>query len=76
MDDREFATKLRQVHELREASWGGNPPAYTRHYPGLITEVFGNSPWAKIADCLFTAGYCEMWEFCDEILGPEQPTGN
>lgn len=48
-------------------------PGYTKTYSACIQEVVGDDPIATILGCLFTAGYCDMFEFADQVLGPETP---
>lgn len=47
--------------------WEGK---YTKDYVECIYEVVGDDPITLILACLFTAGYCEMYDFCGQVLGP------
>lgn len=53
---------------ISEPRWIGK---YGRDMDACIHEVVGDDPIALILDCLFTAGFSEMWEFCDQVLGKE-----
>jgi len=80
----EFAGWLRKVSDIREASWDENAGvmsrhtglpygAYQKHYGDpLYSEAGIPEVWWPIFDCLLTAGYCEMWDFCDTVLGKEE----
>ena len=71
-----LATILRKVGDLHEASWNGKGYGhYTKTYRECMIEagVCESDPLTKILACLFTAGYCDMWEFCDETLGKATP---
>lgn len=77
--NRRLALAIRKVSELHEASYVGdeeykaNPHLpYRKSYYDCIREVVGNDPIATILDCLFTTGYCEMFEFADTVLEKEQ----
>src|SRR5262249_2536742 len=58
--------------ELRPPGKGGDKyRPYTKSYFDCVREVVGEDPIATILDCLFTAGYCDMFEFADAVLGAE-----
>lgn len=44
-------------------------PDYAKSYSVCIREVVGDDPIAAILDCLFTAGFCDMHEYADRVLG-------
>lgn len=46
---------------------------YAKSMHDCICEVVGSDPIATILDCLFTAGFADMYDFCDAVLGKEQP---
>lgn len=46
---------------------------YTKTYDDCIQQVVGDDPIAMILACLFTAGYSEVYDFCDQVLGPMKP---
>jgi hypothetical protein len=62
-----LARAIRQVQGLREASWTGEN--YGKSYSDCISEVVGNDPIGIILRCLFTAGYCDMFQVADKVLG-------
>lgn len=74
-----LAAVLRRVHAEREASWvpgGGQSIAtasghYTRTYRDCYPDagIGPDNPLGLILDCLFTAGFCEIWEFCEQAEG-------
>lgn len=47
--------------------WEGK---YTKDIDECIHEVVGDDPITMILACLFTAGYSDMYDFCDQVLGP------
>lgn len=63
MCNQHLARAIQRVQDLHEAT---NKP-----YLDCIREVVGNDPLATILDCLFTVCYCDMFDFCDRVLGPE-----
>jgi hypothetical protein len=69
-----LAEHIREVSELHEKSWEAGEPygEYTKDYSDCIEEVVGDDPIGLILSCLFTAGYCEMYDFCDEVLGKSE----
>jgi hypothetical protein len=75
-----LAEHIREIANLREKSW--KPEAwqgregqwygeYQKDYDECIHDVVGDDPIGLILSCLFTAGYCEMYDFCDQVLGEE-----
>lgn len=73
-----LALAIRKVHELREASYdasAGRCGGYSKRYQDCIREVVGDDPIATILSCLFTAGYCDMYEFADAVLGKVELSG-
>jgi hypothetical protein len=68
MTNQELALALRQVSKAHEASWDTFKAKYNRSMHDCIRAELGNDPLALIFDCLFTAGYAEMWSFCDQVL--------
>ena len=70
-----LAEHIREVSGLHEKSWtkgeGDKYGRYTKDYDECIAEVVGDDPIGLILSCLFTAGYCEMHDFCDEVLGEQ-----
>lgn len=83
--NRSLALAIRRVEEIHEASYDKAksyvtrdgteiPKGYTKTYSVCVREVVGTDPIATILDCLFTAGYCDMFEFADTVLGPAAPT--
>ena len=71
MTNVEIARALRQIDTLHQASWDKDKRRYTRPCGECIQEVVGNDPIALLFGCLFAVGYCEMWDFCDKVLGPQ-----
>ena len=71
-----LAQAIRAILAMREGSWeevetdGGYRNGYTKTVSECIQAVAGDDPIGLILGCLFTAGYGEMWEFCDRVLGP------
>jgi hypothetical protein len=70
MTNIELAEAIRAIHKLREASYVG-AGRYGKRYDECIAEVVGSDPIHLLLSCLFTAGYCEMFDFCDIVLGAE-----
>lgn len=66
-----LAQAIRKVEEIHEASWIADGRYYAKRYPVCIANVVGNDPIAIILNCLFTAGYADMHDFCNTVLGPE-----
>lgn len=76
-----LAQAIRKVNELHQASYVGdeaykaNPHRpYAKSIHDCIHEVVGDDPIATILACLFTAGFADMYDFCDTVLGPQAPT--
>jgi len=71
-----LAQAIRAILAMREGSWeeveivGGYQGVYTKRPLKCIKAVVGDDPIGLILECLFAAGYDEMWEFCDRVLGP------
>lgn len=73
---------IRDVERLQEASYdpglgattreGRTGGEYTKTYLVCIDEIVGDDPIWMILACLFTAGYCEIFDFCNVILGKEK----
>lgn len=80
-----LATWLRAVRKAHEASFKETndigPYGYRIHearyhktVSDCIEEVIPGNPLGMILNCLFDAGYAEMWDFCNEVLGrPHEP---
>ena len=65
---RELFLALRKADYLHEASWNGN--RYTRDTGECAMEATGGDRQISVVfDCLLTAGYGEMWQAADEVLG-------
>jgi hypothetical protein len=71
MTNIELAEAIRAIDKLREASYDRGTLRYTKRYDECIAEVVGSDPIHLLLSCLFTAGYCEMFDFCDLVLGAE-----
>lgn len=69
-----LALAIRRVEEIHEASYNRFLERCTKLYRDCIREVVGDDPIATILSCLFTAGYSDMYDFCDTVLGPQAPT--
>jgi hypothetical protein len=68
-----LAKVIREVHKLREASYDKARDRYTRRHDECIREIVGDDdPIALILSCLFTAGFGEMWDFCDHVLSADR----
>lgn len=66
-----LAQAIRAVDAMYEGSWVNT--RYTKRYSECIQAVVGDDPIGIILYCLFTAGYCEMFDFADKVLGPAEP---
>ena len=66
-----LAEHIREVSQLRESSWDGSTKygEYKLSYDDCIQQVVGDDPIGIILACLFTAGYSDMYDFCDQVLG-------
>lgn len=62
-----LATALRRASHLHESSWNGE--RYTISHSGAAEHVCPGDPLAIIIACLLTAGFCDTWDFCDQVLG-------
>ena len=64
------------IKAVSEASWQPQSGEYSKKMRDCIIEVVGpDDPIALVLICLFTAGYSEMWDFVDHVLGerPREP---
>lgn len=71
-----LAQAIRRVEEIHEASYNRFLDRCTKRYRDCIREVVGDDPIATILACLFTAGFSDMYDFCDTVLGPQEDKGN
>lgn len=72
--DRHEESYIEQVTDSRGNLISGG--YYMLSSQAAASVVVGeNNPIALVIACLLTAGYCEMWDFCDQVLGPEQTKG-
>lgn len=71
MDNVALAKAIRQVAAKREGSYDKATHRYGLSYAQAIEQTVGDDPIAIILACLFTAGYCEMYEYTDKVLGTE-----
>lgn len=73
----DLATWLRAIHKLREASWDngeeGSPHSarYTKTTTDCVFDVVGSNPIGVILIILYDTGYSDLWDFCEDVLGPE-----
>jgi hypothetical protein len=78
-----LARLLRDIHDRREKSWQSERAAhgtvgrYAKSYHQCYGEagIAGDNPFHRILDCLFTSGFVDMWDFCDEVLGAPKAEG-
>lgn len=70
-----FASLLRKTNELREASWKELEMNLRDWYEldwnkaaELACRELGIDPrWARIASITCFPGYCDVWDWCDEV---------
>ena len=63
-----LATILRNASDIREKSWDGERYGLTNS-DAAEQACSRDNPLSIIMGCLLTAGYCDMWDFCDIVLG-------
>ena len=63
---KEFAKMCRDALACREASWNDTKNRYMKPCLTAAAETCPE-PWAPIVACLLTAGYADVWEWCDKV---------
>jgi hypothetical protein len=72
LSPKDFASLLRKTNEIREASWiETDYEKYTTSWDQAAEVAcweLGIDPrWAKIASVTCLPGYCDVWDWCDEV---------
>ncbi|MBZ5616213.1 MAG: hypothetical protein LAO23_19570 [Acidobacteriia bacterium] len=67
---REFAIALRAMLALRDESWNDKLRQYELRWREAA-ETTVPVEWQGIAVVCGIAGFCDVWEWCDRVLGPE-----
>lgn len=72
LSPKEFATLLRAVQDVREDSYDARKNKYNKSFRQAARETC-QEPWDEIIAVLLFPEYCDVWEWCDSVLGPVKP---
>lgn len=70
MTTEEFAKFLRAAMDAREASWDEATAKYKIDFHDALELVGVDLAWREPMFLILFSGYADIWDWCDDILGP------
>lgn len=72
MTPEEFARVCKLTSDLREGSYNRPKDKYMLSYDNAAeiacARLKADPRWARIISVLIFPGYCDVWDWCDEVL--------